>query len=237
MLKGFYQKPRLLFGCGNPLFGDDGFGAEVIQYLEAFYPLPREVELLDAGTAVRDFLMDVLLMEQKPSQIIIVDAMSITGAAAGEIREIGVKDIQPAKICDFSLHQFPTVNMLKEIICYTSIDVRVLVVQPDHIPDCVKPGLSPAIKAAIEPMCQRIMALLNQPTAMSNRHSSEKVYIQVGQLAQKLGVHRNTVTNWIKSGKIAARPTAGKKYIVREAELRRFCRQSGLDEGVLKKLI
>lgn len=105
----------VIFGCGNPLFGDDGFGARVIAHLIRHYPLGADVACLDAGTAVRDFLFDMLLCPQKPEQVIIVDAMDLGHGVPGKIFEIDTDRIQPAKIGDYSLHQFPTTNMLKEI--------------------------------------------------------------------------------------------------------------------------
>jgi coenzyme F420 hydrogenase subunit delta len=237
MLKEIYQKPRLIFGCGNPLFGDDGFGAEVVRFVEAFCDLPPDCEALDVGTAVREFLLDILLLEKRPSQIIIVDAMDIPRAAPGEIREISIRQIQPAKIGDFSLHQFPTVNMLKEIVLHTAIDVRILVVKPGKIPSKVKPGLSPPVKAAVADMCDHIMAILQQPAVPEAGASGATVAVRVGRLAETLGVHRNTVTNWIKSGKIKAQSTFGKKYLIREDELKKFFKRSGIEENVLYELV
>ncbi len=49
------------------------------------------------------------------------------------------------------------------------------------------------------------------------------IKIRIGQLAQQLGVHRNTIANWIKSGKLTAAPTVGKRYLIEEAEWQRFC--------------
>ena len=46
---------------------------------------------------------------------------------------------------------------------------------------------------------------------------------KVGKLAQLLGVHRNTVTNWIKSGKLKANPAAAKKYVLPRNECLDFC--------------
>ena len=46
---------------------------------------------------------------------------------------------------------------------------------------------------------------------------------KVGRLARILGVHRNTVSNWIRSGRLDARPAAAKRYQIGEAALRRFC--------------
>ncbi len=46
---------------------------------------------------------------------------------------------------------------------------------------------------------------------------------KVGRLARLLGVHRNTVSNWIRNGRLAARPAAAKRYQIEAADLRRFC--------------
>jgi excisionase family DNA binding protein len=59
------------------------------------------------------------------------------------------------------------------------------------------------------------------------------IVIQVGRLAQKLGVHRNTVTNWIKSGKLLAAPTVGKRYLIDEGVLNRFCSEMGISKEML----
>jgi len=153
-------KESVVFGCGNSLFGDDGFGPAVIEYLCSHYTLQPNVACLDAGTAVRDFLFDMLLSPQKPKQIIIVDAMDIPDAVPGDIREISIDAIQSNKTCDFSLHQFPTTNMLKEIQEGTDIHVRVLVVKNTELPEEVKPGLSSRVSQAIIPMCERIMEIV-----------------------------------------------------------------------------
>lgn len=236
MIQTIYSRPRLVFGCGNPLFGDDGFGAEVIRRLEANFTLPADVACFDAGTAVRDILFDFLLSENRPDQIIIIDAMTLPGAPAGEIREIGLDAIQPSKIVDFSLHQFPTTNMLQEIHRHTGIDVRILVVHPQKIPPAVCPGLSAPVRRAVPEMCRRVMALLD---VENNPHATEgtAIEIRVGTFARQMGVHRNTVTNWIKKGRIRMRPAAGRKYSVEPAELRRFCREAGMAEPRLGEMV
>ena len=66
------------------------------------------------------------------------------------------------KTADFSLHQFPTTNMRKELKDHTDIDIRILVVQPEYIPDEIAPGLSNPVKAAIPDMCSRIISILDK---------------------------------------------------------------------------
>jgi len=158
MLKPIAEYECLVLGCGNPLIGDDGFGPAVIHHLENHYFLPDFVAAIDCGTSIRDILFDLLLSPQKPRKMIIVDVTDSPNLAVGEIREIDIDQIQPEKIGDFSLHQFPTTNMLKEIKEETSIDVRIFVVQVAGLPAEVKPGLSEPVRSAIAPMCERVVS-------------------------------------------------------------------------------
>lgn len=161
MIESIYSKPCLIFGCGNPLFGDDGFGPAVIGHLLAHHRIPETVACVDAGTAVRDMLFDILLAEKKPDQVIIIDASTQDGRKPGEISEIDIDAIDAKKTADFSLHQFPTTNMLKELKMHTDVMVRVLVVQPEHIPDEINPGLSESVTSAVGKMCAHIMDILH----------------------------------------------------------------------------
>ncbi|MFW6334831.1 MAG: hydrogenase maturation protease [Desulfosalsimonas sp.] len=165
MMELIHSRPCLILGCGNPLFGDDGFGPGVIEHLELNHRLPEHAACIDAGTGVRDILFDILLSEKKPSRILIIDASSQEGRSPGEISEIDIENISPEKTSDFSLHQFPTTNMLKELRDSTEVDVRVLVVEPEYIPDEIRPGISAAVSAAVPEMCRRIMDMVTQETS------------------------------------------------------------------------
>ena len=52
-----FNKRVLIFGCGNVLFGDDGFGPQVVEYLTQHYKLPSDVYALDVGTSIRIFYL------------------------------------------------------------------------------------------------------------------------------------------------------------------------------------
>jgi len=158
MLKPVAEYDCLVLGCGNPLVGDDGFGPAVIQHLEKYYSLPDSVAAIDCGTSIRDILFDLLLSPQKPRKMIVIDVTDSPGLAPGDIREIDIHQIRPEKIGDFSLHQFPTTNMLREIKEETPIDVRVFVAQVSGLPAEVKPGLSDPVRSAIAPMCERVLS-------------------------------------------------------------------------------
>jgi excisionase family DNA binding protein len=59
------------------------------------------------------------------------------------------------------------------------------------------------------------------------------IEIRIGELAEILGVHRNSVRNWIKEGSFKAIATLGKKYVIEEDDFRRFCRLRGISEKVI----
>ncbi len=85
MYQALLKKDVLILGCGNPLFGDDGFGPAVIEQIEKNYLLPSNVGVLNAGTSIRDLLFDLLLLEETPGTIIIVDAVDHESNLPGDI--------------------------------------------------------------------------------------------------------------------------------------------------------
>ncbi len=63
------------------------------------------------------------------------------------------------------------------------------------------------------------------------------IEMRVGELAERLGVHRNTVRNWIKSGTLIATATVGKKYVIAEEDFLRFCRLQGVAESIVSQFV
>ena len=59
------------------------------------------------------------------------------------------------------------------------------------------------------------------------------ITIRVGELAQALGVHRNTIRNWIKSGVLHAVPAAGKRYQISKERFLRFAKAQGIPDDAL----
>jgi hydrogenase maturation protease len=70
----------LIFGAGNLLLSDEGFGVHCIRYLEEHYVFPPEVELYDGGTlgimvshkfeeADRVYLVDILDTDGDPGEV------------------------------------------------------------------------------------------------------------------------------------------------------------------------
>ncbi len=146
------QQPTILvYGCGNTLMGDDGFGPAVMAQLLAQYRFPLSVRVEDVGTSIRDLLFDLLLAPQKPEKILIIDAAQQPGRQPGELFELPVDQIGVEKVNDFSVHHFPSLNLLQDLA--QTVEVRILTVQVSRIPEEIQPGLSPAVAAAIPRAC------------------------------------------------------------------------------------
>ena len=148
-LPEFCRKPALVLGCGNILFGDDGFGCAVVDYVEAHYAVPEAVCLLDVGTGVRKLLFTLCLSSARPQRLLILDAID-AGRSPGEIFEINPAEIPPVKLDDFSMHQVPTSNLLRELQETCRVEVRVLACQTGPLPEEISSqGLSKAVSNAV----------------------------------------------------------------------------------------
>ena len=62
------------------------------------------------------------------------------------------------------------------------------------------------------------------------------IVIHVLTLAQEIGVHRNTIRNWVKTGRISAKPGPGKGLQFTPDDFARLCRDFNLDPEQLKTM-
>ncbi len=152
-----YCRSRVLvLGCGNILFGDDGFGPAVAERLQSQYAVPDNVCILDVGTGVRDVLFTVALSLTRPEKLVIVDTLD-TGRNAGEVLVTQLQDRPPTKDGGFSTHQVPTVRLLEALEDCCQLDILAVTVQPERIPETVRPGLSPAVEAIVPEVCRYLL--------------------------------------------------------------------------------
>jgi len=155
VIPDFCRQPTLILGCGNILFGDDGFGCALVEYLEAHYPVPEDICLLDVGTGVRRVLFTVCLSPARPRRVLILDAVDV-GREPGEVFEIAPRDIPAIKCDDFSMHQLPTSNLLRELEEQCGVDVRVLACQTTPLPEEARPGLSEPVRRALPQAAEQV---------------------------------------------------------------------------------
>ena len=150
----------LVLGCGNILFGDDGFGPAVAERLGSRPDLPASMVVLDAGTGVRQLLFNLVLSPVRPQRIIVVDAVDM-GREPGEVWTLQASELPGVKCDDFSMHQLPTSNLLRELAELAGVEVRCVVVQVAEVPAEVRPGLSEPLRQAVEMAVQWILGAKN----------------------------------------------------------------------------
>jgi len=147
-LPEFCRAATLVLGCGNILFGDDGFGCALVDYVSSHHPAPENTCLLDVGTGVRKLLFTLCLSPARPQRLLIMDALD-AGREPGTLFELDPAAIPAVKLDDFSLHQLPTSNLLRELQESCGVEVRVLACQTGPLPEEIAPGLSPSVQAAL----------------------------------------------------------------------------------------
>lgn len=147
-LPSFCHARVLILGVGNVLFGDDGFGPEVIDTISRRFAARNDVCIMDVGTGARKVLFTIALSEVRPEELLIVDAVD-WGRKIGEVVEIEADALPVTKVDDFSLHQVPTSNLLRELQERCGLKVSILACDVGQIAQEIQPGLSPAIQTAV----------------------------------------------------------------------------------------
>lgn len=149
------------------MFGDDGFGPAVVDYLQSNCKIPYDVYVMDAGIGAGDVLFTIALSQKKPEKIIILDAVDVN-RKPGEIFELSIDDLPGNKVTDFSLHFFPATNLLKELRDKLDVDITILACQAERIPDAVNPGLSDTLKRALPQAAEKALRLAERALRKRN---------------------------------------------------------------------
>jgi len=152
------HKEIVVLGCGNILFGDDGFGSSVAERLGTCGLLPENVSVIDAGTSVREILFDLILSEQRPRKIIVVDAVDAK-KKPGEIFRIDLEELPENKTDGYTLHEMPTSNLLRELKDLCHVEVDIVAGQVEVLPDTVRPGLSNALGRSVLLAAEEVLKL------------------------------------------------------------------------------
>ncbi len=147
-----------VIGLGNVFMSDDGFGPYVARVLDALYELPKNVQVIDAGTPGLDLTpclvdSDVLVM---------VDTVTAEGRA-GDLHQFRLTDIlQGAPMARLSPHDAGVREALLTVAAAGMGPRHVLLL--GVVPEWIATGvdLSPALRAAVSPVISLIVAELER---------------------------------------------------------------------------
>ena len=94
------------------------------------------------------------------------------GRTPGEIFEIDPAEIPVVKLDDFSMHQLPTSNLLRELQETCGVEVRVLACQTGPLPEEISQGLSKAVSGAVPQAAEWLVReYFPSPAASSSKRS------------------------------------------------------------------
>lgn len=146
----------LIIGIGNALLGDEGLGVHVARKLLEQKALPTQVEVLEAGTALLDFLPEMA----RYSRVILVDAVR-AGREPGTLYRAEL-------VCDSGLElgSNPLLSLHEWGLCETLLVAERLGLLPRRLtlvgaePESIAPRLelSPVLGRAAEQIVSLLLA-------------------------------------------------------------------------------
>lgn len=148
----------LIFGAGNLILSDEGFGVHFVNYMAEHYLLPENVELYDGGT------LGIMVTHkfEEADKVFLVDIVDAPGKP-GEIHRYEKEDIMLNKIpVKMSPHQIGIQEMLliSEMRGACPDDLTFFGI----IPESLEPGneLSPALQAGLARIARLVAAELGE---------------------------------------------------------------------------
>jgi len=143
-------RTKLIIGCGNLLLQDEGVGVHLIEYLKE-KQLPKDVELLDGGTAGFD-LIDFI---QQAEKVVIVDAIKV-GGKPGEIYCFCPEDFETENSPKTSLHDITLKDVFQIIKKLGPLPkIRIIGIEPKSI-DCGT-ELSPELRKMLPKVSELVL--------------------------------------------------------------------------------
>lgn len=139
-----YNHENLIVGCGNILYGDDGFGPETIKYMkENDITLPGDTILIDGATSAPHYIFT--LPEDKWKNIIIIDIASMK-KSPGHIDVLELDEIiESERYMD--VHGISATYPLHNL--KDKIKIKIVACQPENIPNEMEIGLSKNVEKSI----------------------------------------------------------------------------------------
>ena len=139
-----YNHENLIVGCGNILYGDDGFGVEVIKYMkENNIEFPGDTVLIDGGTSAPHYIFT--LPEPKWKNIIIIDIAELN-KKAGCIEVLDLDEVaEDYRYMD--VHGISVTYPLHEL--KDKVNIKIIACQKESIPSQMDIGLTDSVEKSI----------------------------------------------------------------------------------------
>lgn len=138
-------KETLILGCGNPLFGDDGFGPEFVRMLkdEKIEDKFNNLAVIDCGSGISPFLNLINSSRHKIKNLFIIDC----GDFKGKLGEVLVLDGKEIASEDF-IKSSHSMNVPYEINRFSS-NIKLVLVQGNVDPNVMGLEMNEEVRNAM----------------------------------------------------------------------------------------
>lgn len=151
-----YNHENLIVGCGNILYGDDGFGPEVVSYIkENNIEFPGDTCVIDGATSAPHYIFT--LPQEKWKNIIVVDIASLN-QKAGTIKVLNLDQVHEEERY-MDVHGLSATYPLHDL--KDNINIKIVAIQPEHVPDEMEIGLSDTLTTKIPQTIKTIKEVLD----------------------------------------------------------------------------
>ncbi len=151
-----YNHENLIVGCGNILYGDDGFGPEVVKYIkDNNIEFPGDTCVIDGATSAPHYIFT--LPQEKWKNIIIVDVASLN-KEAGTIDVLNLDQIhEEDRYMD--VHGLSATYPLHDL--KDKINIKIVAIQPENMPVEMEIGLTETLTEKIPQTINTIKEVLD----------------------------------------------------------------------------
>ena len=152
-----YNHENLIVGCGNILFGDDGFGPKVIEYMkENNVEIPGDTCLIDGGTSAPHYIFT--LPPDKWKNIIIID-IALLNKKPGTIEVLNLNQVKEEDRY-MDIHGISATYPLHDL--EDRINIQIVGCQPENVPQDMDLELTETLNASIPEAVEITIKLLNK---------------------------------------------------------------------------
>lgn len=152
----YLDKETLIIGCGNPLFGDDGFGPEFVRKMkqEKIEDRFQSIAVIDCGTGLSPFLNLINSSDHKIKNLYLVDCANFNGNP-GDIIILDGKEISSE---DF-IKSSHNMNIPHEINKFSS-NVKLVLVQGSVDPNSMSTDMDEKVREALDKVQNVVLKLV-----------------------------------------------------------------------------
>jgi len=149
-------KENLILGCGNPLFGDDGFGPEFVRRIkdEKIEDKFNNLAVVDCGSGISPFLNLINSSKHKIKNLYIVDC----GDFKGKVGDVLILDGKEIASQDF-IKSSHSMNVPHEINRFSS-NVKLILVQGKVDPNRMGLEMNEEVRNAIDKVQNIIISFM-----------------------------------------------------------------------------